>query len=151
MHKKNDEAIALVRLLNGFLENRPEIIGLLALMLLNLSRRKARTDKDGRMVTLENQDRGLWDRDMIEEGKQLVEKALHMGQVGPYQLQAAITALHAEAASAEETDWVQIVGLYALLLRINPSPTIALNHAAAVAMAWGPKRGLELLEGFKRR
>ncbi len=140
------EAIRLGRVLCELMPDEPENAGLLALMLLQDSRRKARIDESHNLVILEEQDRSLWDREEIEEGLRLVEQALRLHRVGPYQLQAAIAALHAEAKTAVETDWRQIVALYRELMRINPSPIIALNHAAAVAMSEGLEEGLALLE-----
>ena len=140
------EAIRLGRVLCELLPTEPENIGLLALMLLQDSRRKARVNDRGELVTLEEQDRLLWDRAEIEEGVRLVESALSMGPVGNYQLQAAIAAIHCEAKTAAETDWRQIVALYQELLRISSSPVVALNHAAAVAMAEGFEKGLTLIE-----
>jgi RNA polymerase sigma-70 factor, ECF subfamily len=140
-----DEAIRLGRLLASLMPDEPEVLGLLALMLLIDSRRHARTGTDGAMLTLEEQDRSLWDRTSIEEGTSLVRRALRMRRPGQYQLQAAIAALHAEPARPEETDWPQIAHLYNQLMRINPSPVVALNRAAAVAMAWGPEAGLRLV------
>jgi len=142
------EAIRLARVLCAIDAQEPENLGLLALMLLHDSRRKARVDAAGALVTLEEQDRSLWDREQIAEGLALVETALRMGRVGPYQLQAAIAALHAEAESSEQTDWPQIAGLYRELARINPSPIVLLNGAVAVAMSEGPRRGLELLDAL---
>ncbi|MCW8126166.1 RNA polymerase sigma factor [Microbulbifer halophilus] len=141
------EAIRLGRLLNQLLPN-PEVQGLLALMLLNESRRRARTDDTGDLVLLEDQDRTLWDRQMIAEGVELVESALRSRGFGPYALQAAIAAIHAEAPSAAETDWTEIVGLYGVLRRLAPSPVIELNRAVAVAMRDGPAAGLELVEAI---
>jgi RNA polymerase sigma-70 factor (ECF subfamily) len=140
------EAIRLGRLVRVLFPAETEVAGLLALMLLQDSRRSARVDGNGDLVTLEEQDRSLWDRDEIEEGQALAETALRRGGVGFYALQAAIAALHAQAARAEETDWPQIAALYALLLRLHPSPVVALNHAAAVAMGNGLERGLRLIE-----
>ena len=140
------EAIRLARVLCAIDAQEPENLGLLALMLLHDSRRQARVDAGGALVTLEEQDRSLWDREQVAEGLVLVETALQMGQVGPYQLQAAIAALHAEAANSEETDWPQIAALYSELARINPSPIVLLNGAVAVAMSEGSARGLELLD-----
>ena len=140
------EAIRLGRVLCELLPNKPENMGLLALMLLQDSRRAARVNERGELVTLEEQDRSLWDRKQIDEGVRLVEAALRLGQVGSYQLQAAIAAVHAEAGSADETDWRQIVALYEELLRTTASPVVALNHAAAVAMSEGLERGLSLME-----
>ncbi|HEY5445597.1 MAG TPA: DUF6596 domain-containing protein, partial [Pyrinomonadaceae bacterium] len=139
------EAIRLGRVLSK-LSPEPENAGLLALMLLQNSRRHARTSEAGELVTLEDQDRLLWDQDDIREGLALVETSLRQGRVGPYQLQAAIAALHAEAALAAETDWLQIAALYRELMRMNPSPIIALNHAVAVAMSEGPQEGLLLID-----
>ena len=143
------EAIRLGRLLCRLMpseSHRPENLGLLALMLLQDSRNDARIDARRELVTLEEQDRSLWDRQEIEEGLRLVETALLLHRLGAYQLQAAIAAVHAEAKTAEETDWQQIVALYAELKRINPSPVVALNHAAAVAMSKGCEEGLRLIE-----
>lgn len=140
------EAIRLGRVLCELLPNEPENAGLLALMLLQDSRRQARVNDRGELVTLEEQDRSLWDRKEIEEGIHLVETTLARGRVGNYQIQAAIAAVHAEAHSADETDWRQIVALYEELMRMTSSPVVALNHAAAVAMSEGPERGLSLIE-----
>jgi len=142
------EAIRLGRLLCELLAHEPENLGLLALMLLQDSRRLARVDADGQLVPLEDQDRTLWNRAQIDEGVRLVEKALRMRNVGPYQLQAAISALHGEAAAPAETDWRQIAALYGELLRLNDSPVVALNHAVAVAMSEGYERGLELIDAI---
>jgi RNA polymerase sigma-70 factor (ECF subfamily) len=125
-----------------------EAIGLLALMLLHDSRRQAREDAAGDLVLLEDQDRSSWDRAEIQEGLALVRGALRP-QAGPYALQAAIAALHAEASSFEKTDWRQIVALYDALLLASRSPVVELNRAAAVAMAHGPERGLELIDGLE--
>jgi len=141
----SDEAIRLGRLLLELLPE-PEVQGLLALMLLHESRRAARSGVDGEVILLEAQDRGLWNRELIAEGQALVLQALHSRRFGPYSLQAAIAAVHAEAASLEETDWVQIVGLYDELLRLNPSPVIELNRAVALAMRDGPEAGLEQID-----
>ncbi len=140
------EAIRLGRVLCQLLPDDPENQGLLALMLLQDSRRDARITEDGELVTLEEQDRSLWDRKQIKEGLLLIETALRLRSVGTYQLQAAIAAVHAEANTAAETDWRQIVALYAELRRINPSPIVGLNHAAAVAMSEGYEAGLALIE-----
>lgn len=140
------EAIRLGRVLCELLPNEAENTGLLALMLLQGSRRRARVNDRGELVTLEEQDRSLWDRTEIEEGLRLVEKALALGRVGKYQLQAAIAAVHCEASTAAETDWPQIVALYEELMRTSSSPVIALNHAAAVAMAEGAEIGLRLID-----
>jgi RNA polymerase sigma-70 factor (ECF subfamily) len=140
------EAVRLGRLLRELVPDEPENLGLLALMLLQDSRRHARINSGGELVTLEEQDRSLWDANEIAEGLRLVETALRIGPVGPYQLQAAIAAVHAEARATEDTDWPQIVALYSELRRINPSPVVALNHAAAVAMSAGCSEGLRLAE-----
>jgi RNA polymerase sigma-70 factor, ECF subfamily len=140
------EAIRLARVLCELLPNEPENLGLLALMLLQDSRREARINEDGELVTLEAQDRLRWDRYEIDEGLRLVETALRLQRVGNYQLQAAVAAVHSEAKSAGETDWPQIVGLYTELVRINASPIVALNHAAAVAMSEGLEEGLSLID-----
>jgi RNA polymerase sigma-70 factor (ECF subfamily) len=126
----------------------PEVMGLLALMLLHESRRKARTSPDGDLILLEQQDRSLWNRAQIIEGISLVEQALSSKRIGPYTLQATIAAVHAEAPNTEQTDWAQIVALYDLLLRIEPSPIIELNRAVAVAMRDGPAKGLELVDAL---
>jgi RNA polymerase sigma-70 factor, ECF subfamily len=147
-----DEAIRLGRALVGLLAREPslpddpEALGLLALMLLHASRRRARVDADGDLVLLEDQDRALWDRAAIAEGLALLDRALPLRRAGPYQVQAAISALHAQAESAAETDWPQIAALYATLARLTPSPVVELNRAVAVAMAEGPERGLALLD-----
>jgi RNA polymerase sigma-70 factor (ECF subfamily) len=140
------EAIRLGRLLRGLLPSSSEVEGLLALMLLQDSRRATRLDAGGELVLLEDQDRTLWDRGQIAEGQAVAEEALRRGGAGFYALQAAIAALHAQAGRAEETDWPQIAALYALLLRLHPSPVVALNHAAAVAMGERLDRGLRLIE-----
>jgi RNA polymerase sigma-70 factor (ECF subfamily) len=139
------EATRLGRVLCELLPDEPENLGLLALMLLQDSRRDARVN-DGDLVTLEEQDRTRWDAREIDEGVNLVQRALHLRRVGVYQLQAAIAAVHAEAQTAAETDWRQIVALYEELLRFTASPIVALNHAAAVAMSEGFERGLGLIE-----
>ncbi|WP_296276101.1 RNA polymerase sigma factor [Pseudomonas sp. UBA7530] len=137
----SDEAIRLGRLLLELLPE-PEVQGLLALMLLHESRRAARSGVDGEVILLDAQDRSLWNRELIAEGEALVLQALHSRRFGPYSLQAAIAAVHAEAARLEETDWAQIVGLYDELLRLNPSPVIELNRAVALAMRDGEQAGL---------
>ncbi|NVZ70190.1 RNA polymerase sigma factor [Pseudomonas costantinii] len=144
------EAIRLGRLLMELLPE-PEVMGLLALMLLHESRRAARTSVGGELVLLDEQDRLLWDASLIAEGCALVEQALSTRRFGPYCLQAAIAAVHAEALGAGETDWLQIVGLYDVLLREVPSPVIELNRAVAVAMWQGPLAGLQLVEGILAR
>ncbi|HEY8412613.1 MAG TPA: RNA polymerase sigma factor [Pyrinomonadaceae bacterium] len=140
------EAIRLGRVLCDLLPNEPENLGLLALMLLQDSRRRARVNDRGELATLEEQDRSLWDREEIDRGVRLVERALALRRAGRYQLQAAIAALHSEAPTAADTDWPQIVALYEELLRISSSPVVALNHAAAVAMSDGYEQGLRLVE-----
>lgn len=144
------EAIRLGRLL---VELLPEVEtrGLLALMLLQESRRAARTSADGDLVLLEDQDRSLWHQDLITEGLALVARALSTQRIGPYSIQAAIAAVHAAAAEAAKTDWAQIVGLYDVLTRIEPSPIVELNRAVAVAMRDGPLAGLVLIEGLFNR
>ncbi|WLH28854.1 RNA polymerase sigma factor [Pseudomonas canadensis] len=144
------EAICLGRLLTELLPE-PEVMGLLALMLLHESRRPARTTASGELVLLDEQDRSLWDVSMIGEGCALVEHALGTRRFGPYCLQAAIAAVHAEASSAGETDWPQIVGLYDVLLRMMPSAVIELNRAVALAMRDGPLAGLQQVEGILAR
>ncbi len=144
------EAIRLGRLLLQLLPDS-EVMGLLALMLLHESRRRARTSADGELVVLDEQDRSLWDAQMIAEGCTLVEAALSTGRFGPYCLQAAIAAVHAEAPTAGETDWQQIVGLYDVLLAAVPSPVIELNRAAAISRRDGPLAGLVLVEGILDR
>jgi RNA polymerase sigma-70 factor (ECF subfamily) len=144
-HDLSAEAIRLGRLLVELLPE-PEAIGLLALMLLHESRRQARTTPDGELVLLDDQDRSLWNREMIEEGVALVEQAFRSRQVGPYTLQAAIAAVHAEAASAAEADWAEIVGLYDVLMRADPSPVVELNRSVAVALRDGPEAGLRLID-----
>jgi RNA polymerase sigma-70 factor, ECF subfamily len=140
------EAIRLARLTAGLMPDEPEAAGLLALMLLQDSRRDARTDDQGRLVLLEDQDRTRWDRAEIAEGLALVRRALRPGDPGPYALQAAIAAVHAEAPTAGATDWPQIAGLYVELHKRLPTAVVALNRAVAVAMAYGPDQGLELVE-----
>jgi RNA polymerase sigma-70 factor (ECF subfamily) len=139
------EAIRLGRLLVELLPEA-EAIGLLALMLLHDARRGARTTSEGDVVLLEDQDRSLWDRDRIAEGIALVERALTTKRFGPYAIQAAIAAVHAEARSAKDTDWQQIVGLYDVLVKADPTPVVELNRAAAVAMRDGPAAGLALMD-----
>jgi len=149
-HDLSSEAIRLGRLLLELLPE-PEVLGLLALMLLQESRRAARTSPAGDLVLLENQDRSLWNRDYIIEGSALVERALSSRQFGPYTLQAAIAAVHAEAPSAAATDWTQIVALYDVLVRADPSPVVELNRAVAVAMRDGPAAGLSLIDAILAR
>jgi RNA polymerase sigma-70 factor (ECF subfamily) len=149
-HDLSAEAIRLGRLLVELLPE-PEATGLLALMLLQESRRAARSSPDGEIILLEAQDRALWDRTMIAEGAGLVTRALTSRRFGPYTLQAAIAAVHTEAEEPEATDWVEIVGLYDVLLRVDPSPVIELNRAVAVAMRDGPAAGLELVDTLLAR
>jgi RNA polymerase sigma-70 factor (ECF subfamily) len=144
------EAIRLGRLLVELLPE-PEAIGLLALMLLHESRRAARASPDGDLVLLSEQDRALWNRDQIAEGTRLTQRALASRRFGPYTLQAAIAAVHANAANADATDWSEIVGLYDVLLRVEPSPVIELNRAVAVAMRDGPAAGLALIDAILAR
>ena len=144
------EAIRLGRLVVELLPAEAEAEGLLALMLLHDARRPARTAADGTLVPLEEQDRTLWDSALIDEGTRVLDRAVARGTPGPYQLQAAIAALHARAARPEETDWPQIAALYGALLRINPGPIVELNAAAAVAMARGPDAGLAWMERLER-
>jgi RNA polymerase sigma-70 factor (ECF subfamily) len=146
-HDLSGEAIRLARMLVTLLPE-PEAMGLLALMLLHESRRSARVSASGDLVLLEEQDRGAWDHDQIREGITLVEKALASRQGGPYAVQAAIAAVHAEAASASATDWAEIVGLYDVLSTMDPSPIVALNRAVAVAMRDGPAAGLQLTDAI---
>ena len=143
------EAIRLARALARLMPDEPEALGLLALMLLHDARRASRVDAAGDLVTLEDQDRGRWDRSEIEEGTGVLEAALRRGRAGPYQLQAAIAACHATAAAAAATDWAQIARLYGLLARVAPSPVVELNRAVAVAMADGPAAGLELVAAIE--
>jgi RNA polymerase sigma-70 factor (ECF subfamily) len=144
------EAIRLGRLLVELLPE-PEVIGLLALMVLLESGRAARATPTGEIILLEDQDRSLWNREQITEGTALVQRSLSSRQIGPYSLQAAIAAVHAEAATASATDWAQIVGLYGLLLRIEPSPIVELNRAVAIAMRDGPEAGLNLIDEILAR
>jgi len=144
------EAIRLGGLLVNLLPE-PEAVGLLALMLLHDARRTTRTTPGGELIPLEEQDRSQWNREQIKEGVRLVERALTSRGFGPYTLQAAIAALHAEAPSSQATDWAQIVGLYDVLLRANPSAVIELNRAAALAMRDGPEHGLTLIDAILAR
>ncbi len=149
-HDLSEEAIRLGRLLVELLPD-PEAVGLLALMLLHESRRAARTSPSGELILLENQDRSLWNRALIEEGSRLVRAALETRRFGPYTLQAAIGAVHAEAPHAAATDWTEIVGLYDALLRMDDSPVIELNRAVAIAMRDGPDAGLAAIDAILER
>ncbi len=149
-HDLSGEAIRLGRLLVELLPE-PEAIGLLALMLLHESRRAARTSPDGELVLLDDQDRSLWNRDQIAEGSALVTRALTSRRFGPYVLQAAIAAVHADAPSASDTDWNEIAGLYDVLMRADPSPVVELNRAAALAMRDGPATGLTAIDAILAR
>jgi RNA polymerase sigma-70 factor, ECF subfamily len=143
-----DEAIRLGRLLAVLMPDEPEALGLLALLLFQDSRRLARTGAEGELVLLAEQDRGTWNSAEIAEGARVLERALRLGQPGPYQLQAAIAALHSEAPTTDATDWPQIAALYDELARVQPSPVVELNRAVAVAMADGPEAGLARLDGL---
>ncbi len=149
-HDLSAEAIRLGRLLVELLPD-PEALGLLALMLLHESRRAARTSPTGELILLADQDRSLWSREQIAEGSALVEQALAMRRLGPYTLQAAIAAVHAEASAEASTDWRQIVGLYDLLVRADPAPVVELNRAVAVAMRDGPLAGLAIIDAILAR
>jgi RNA polymerase sigma-70 factor (ECF subfamily) len=149
-HDLSGEALRLGRLLTELLPE-PEALGLLALMLLHESRRAARASPSDDLVLLEQQDRSLWSRDYIREGLELIQRALSSRRFGPYTLQAAIAAVHAEAPSAAATDWAQIVGLYDVLVRAEPSPVVELNRAVAVAMRDGPTAGLKLIDAILAR
>jgi RNA polymerase sigma factor (sigma-70 family) len=142
------EAIRLTRMLRRLIPGDPEVAGLLALMVLTDARRAARTGPAGDLIPLDEQDRGLWDRAAITEGVALVTEAFRHGAVGPYQIQAAIAAVHDEAPRVEDTDWDEILGLYSALLRMSDNPVVALNHAVAVAMVRGPAAGLERLDAL---
>ncbi|MEU6777788.1 sigma-70 family RNA polymerase sigma factor [Nonomuraea angiospora] len=141
------EAVRLGRLLVELMPDEPEAMGLLALMLLIESRRAARTSEEGELVLLGEQDRGLWDRELIAEGQELVRRCLRRDEPGPYQIQAAINAVHSDAASAKDTDWGQIVRLYDLLAQLDPGPVVAVHRAVAVAEVEGPEVALGLLKG----
>lgn len=140
------EAIRLSHLLTELLPEEPEAVGLHALLLLQHSRRDARVSPGGELILLEDQDRSLWHHDEIDRGRAMVESSLRRKRVGPYQVQAAIAALHAEALTTTETDWPQISALYSVLLRMTSSPVVELNRAVAIAMAEGPARGLEVMD-----
>lgn len=143
-----EEAIRLSRVLVDLMPGEPEALGLLALMILQHSRRRSRLTADGDLVLLEDQDRSRWDHDAIDEGLSLLDAAMARRRPGPYQVQAAIAALHARAPRAEDTDWPQIAALYGRLIALAPSPVVELNRAVAVAMADGPARGLALVDAL---
>ena len=152
--QRNDlaaEAIRLTRIVHRLLPRDTEVAGLLALMLLTDARRAARTGPEGELIPLPEQDRTLWDREAIAEGIALIAATLAKGRVGPYQLQAAVAALHDEAARHEDTDWAQIAALYGVLMRISDNPMVALNQAIAVAMVEGPAAGLAPFGGARSR
>ena len=144
------EAIRLTRLLHSLLPRDPEVMGMLALMLLTEARRTARSGPSGELIPLDEQDRSLWDRQLITEGIALVTNAMAHGAVGEYQLQAAIAAVHDEAQDVHSTDWPQILALYSVLSRMSENPMVALNHAVATAMVHGPRAGLALLEPLEK-
>ena len=146
-----EEAIRLARVLDRLMPDQPEVRGLLALLLFQHSRREARTDATGDLVLLEDQDRAGWDHEAIDEGLALLDDALGRRRPGPYQVQAAIAALHARAPRPEDTDWPQIAALYGALARMTPSPVVELNRAVAIAMADGPERGLPLIDALGNR
>jgi RNA polymerase sigma-70 factor (ECF subfamily) len=149
-HDLSSEAVRLARLFLELLPE-PEAEGLLALMLLHESRRAARTSADGEIILLDDQDRSLWNREQIVEGAEFVRRALLSRRFGPYTIQAAIAAVHAESPSSEATDWKQIVGLYDLLMRADPSPVVELNRSVAVAMRDGPEAGVRLIDAILAR
>jgi len=140
------EAVRLATLLSELMPDEAEVWGLLALLLLHDARRAARTDAAGRFVALGEQDRSRWEEAELARGHEALARAIRLGPPGPYALQGAITALHVEAPDPEETDWAQVAALYARLMELDPSPVVAVNHAAAVGFAAGPERGLSLLE-----
>jgi RNA polymerase sigma-70 factor (ECF subfamily) len=150
-HDLSGEAIRLGRLLTELLPQESEASGLLALMLLHDSRRAARTSPNGDLILLDEQDRALWNREQIAEGLMLVMQAFGSRSIGSYALQAAIAAVHAESSSSSETNWMEIIGLYDLLLQANPSPVIELNRAVAIAMRDGPDAGLFLIDAILSR
>ena len=144
----SSEAIRLAHVLAQLMPDEPEVLGLLALMLLHDARRDARVDADGELVLLEDQDRSRWSRDWIEAGKELLARAVRMRRPGPYQVQAAIAAVHDDATTPDETDWAEIAALYGTLRELSPSPVVELNRAVAVAMMDGPEAGLGLVDGL---
>jgi len=141
-----EEAIRLARLLARLMPDEPEVLGLLALLLVTDARRPARVADDGALVSLEEQDRSRWDTAQIAEGAGVLERALRLGRYGPYIVQAAIAALHSRASTWEATDWPQIAGLYAELARLDPSPVVTMNRAVAVGFAVGAQAGLAILD-----
>jgi RNA polymerase sigma-70 factor (ECF subfamily) len=141
-----DEAIRLGGLLAGLMPDEPEALGLVALMTLHIARHPARVDATGELVTLEDQDRSLWDKAAIDEGCAFLDRAIRLRRSGPYQLMAAIAACHATAATPGETDWVEVAALYGQLYRMTSTPVVALNRAVAIAMADGPEAGLEIVD-----
>jgi RNA polymerase sigma-70 factor (ECF subfamily) len=145
------EAVRLARLLAELMPDEPEVLGLLALLLLSQSRRPARTGPDGELVVLVDQDRSRWDRDLIDEGQQLVRRCLRRGRPGPYQLQAAIAAVHSDAPTARDTDWRQVLALYDHLLALAPTPVVALNRAVALAEVVGPAAALAVVDELDLR
>ncbi|HEV7625970.1 MAG TPA: DUF6596 domain-containing protein, partial [Streptomyces sp.] len=145
----SSEAIRLTRAMRDLLPDEGEVAGLLALMLLTDARRTARTDNEGNLIPLNEQDRSLWNRDLIAEGVTLVSSALSRRTPGPYQLQAAIAAVHDEAERAVDTDWPQILALYDVLRHIEPGPVVELNRTVALAMVHGPRAGLDLLRSLE--
>ena len=147
----SDEAIRLTRMVQRLLPDDPEVTGLLALMLLIDARRPARTSADGELIPLAEQDRALWDRELVAEGLALVDTAMGKGKAGEYQLQAAIAAVHDQALNADDTDWRQILALYGLLEQLTGNPVVTLNRAVAAAMAHGPSAGLDLLDAVDER
>jgi predicted RNA polymerase sigma factor len=149
-HDLTSEAIRLTRTVHQLRPDDAEVSGLLALMLLTDARRAARSDADGDLIPLQEQDRRLWDRQQIAEGVALVSAALGRGAVGPYQLQAAVAAIHDEAERVEDTDWPQILALYGLLERMSDNPMVTLNRAIAVAMVHGPQQGLAVLDALEK-
>jgi RNA polymerase sigma-70 factor (ECF subfamily) len=142
------EAIRLGRVLAELMPDEPEVIGLLALMLLTEARSPARVSADGSLVLLADQDRARWDGALIEEGRQMVRACLRRNRPGPYQIQAAINAVHADAATTEDTDWRQVLALYDQLLAHSPTPVVALNRAVAVAEVDGPEEALRIVDGL---
>jgi RNA polymerase sigma-70 factor, ECF subfamily len=142
------EAIRLARTLRELMPDEPEVVGLLALLVLIAARRTARTGPDGALVRLDQQDRTLWDPDLVSEGQALVRFCLRRNLPGPYQIQAAINAVHSDALQAADTDWTQILALYDQLLQFDPSPVVALNRAVALGEVEGPEAGLAVVEGL---